>query len=98
MADPGVQFIFLRATKDLLEMARHLGQDSTFHEIEDWVERLRLVRNGYGMKSWWLLRARSENRKFARITNASMLSFYAGVGSVEQQNKSIDNCANHESL
>ena len=94
MADPGVQFIFLRATKDLLEMARYLGQDSTLHEIEDWVER-------FEAGSEWLWNEKVggycardlRTGKFSNgLTNASMLSFYAGVGSVEQQNKSIDNC------
>lgn len=86
MADPGVQFIFLRASRDLLAMARHLGMDMAIDEIEAWVAR---VESG----SDWLWNdavdgycARDiRTGTFSdAITNASALCFYAGVGTQEQ--------------
>ena len=86
MADPGVQFIFLRASRDLLAMARHLGMDMAIDEIEAWVAR---VERG----SDWLWNdavdgycARDiRTGTFSdAITNASALCFYAGVGTPEQ--------------
>ena len=40
MADPGVQFIFLRASRDLLAMALHLEIDSAVGEIRGWIEQV----------------------------------------------------------
>ena len=40
MADPGVQFIFLRASRDLLAMALHLEIDLAVDEIRGWVEQV----------------------------------------------------------
>ena len=38
MADPGIQFILLRATKDLLQLATHLKMDEALNEINNWVD------------------------------------------------------------
>ena len=86
MADPGVQFIFLRASRDLLAMARHLGMDKAIDEIEAWVARVELgsdwlwndAVDGYCARD-----IRTGTFSDA-ITNASALCFYAGVGTPEQ--------------
>ncbi|CAI8178367.1 MAG: Uncharacterised protein [SAR116 cluster bacterium] len=86
MADPGVQFIFLRASRDLLAMARHLGMDMAIDEIEAWVARVECgsdwlwndAVDGYCARD-----IRTGTFSDA-ITNASALCFYAGVGTPEQ--------------
>ena len=94
MADPGVQFIFLRASRDLLAMARHLGMDMAIDEIEGWVSR---VERG----SDWLWNdevggycARDiRTGVFSNaITNASTLCFFAGVGTPEQRRLMAAHC------
>ena len=40
MADPGVQFIFLRATRDLLALAEMLGIDEVTDELRGLIARV----------------------------------------------------------
>jgi alpha,alpha-trehalase len=94
MADPGIQFILLRATKDLLQLAKHLKLEAAFDEIQQWIDKLT-------QGSQWLWNdivggfcARDiRTGKFSDgITNASMLCFFANVGNAEQQEKMRAHC------
>ncbi len=94
MADPGIQFILLRATKDLLQLATHLKMNDTLNEIYNWID---LLTKG----SQWLWNetvggfcARDiRTGKFSDgITNASMLCFYANVGDNLQKEKMGAHC------
>ena len=94
MADPGIQFILLRATKDLLRLADHLRMNAALDEINNWIEKLT-------KGSAWLWNetvggfcARDmRTGKFSDgITNASMLCFYAHVGDNLQREKMATHC------
>ena len=94
MADPGVQFIFLRASRDLLAMAHHLEMDLAVDEIKGWVEQVEAgsdflwndVVGGYCARDL-------RTRQFSdAITNASTLSFFADVGSPEQRKSMEAHC------
>ena len=94
MADPGVQFIFLRANRDLLELARRLELTDAYDEIEEWIQR---VEDGC---SWlwnddiggYCARDIRSGRFSDAITNASMLCFYGDVGSDEQRASMAAHC------
>ena len=110
VVDPCVQFILLRADKDLLRLAQKLSaagllaaDDSRMFQLQAWIERSSL---SCEQKLW-----NPEKRAFCAydlraqqfspdVTSASMLCFYAGVGSQEQQRDSwvhaeriLDSCA-----
>ena len=94
MADPGVQFIFLRASRDLLAMAHHLEMDLAVDEIKGWVEQVEAgsdflwndVVGGYCARDL-------RTGQFSdAITNASTLSFFADVGSPEQRKSMEAHC------
>ncbi len=94
MADPGVQFIFLRANRDLLELARRLELTDAYDEIQEWIQR---VEDGC---SWlwnddiggYCARDIRSGRFSDAITNASMLCFYGDVGSDEQRASMAAHC------
>ena len=94
MADPGVQFIFLRANRDLLELARRLELTDAYDEIQEWIQR---VEDGC---SWlwnddiggYCARDIRSGRFSVAITNASMLCFYGDVGSDEQRASMSAHC------
>ena len=94
MADPGVQFIFLRANRDLLELARRLELTDAYDEIQEWIQR---VEDGC---SWlwnddiggYCARDIRSGRFGDAITNASMLCFYGDVGSDEQRASMAAHC------
>ena len=92
--DPGVNFIFLRANKDLYKLANYLGYFEYLDEIKNWIEVLQ-----QGCQIMWNdhLNAfssydRRGNTYCNAITNASFLCFYAGVGSKRQKLYMIDHC------
>ena len=94
MADPGIHFILLRATKDLLLLAKHLNMEAAFDELQQWIDKLT-------QGSQWLWNDFAEGfcardirtGTFSDgITNASMLCFYANVGNAEQQEKMRSHC------
>jgi len=79
VADPGMTFILLRANRDLLAMARELGQDTG--EIADWIAALEA-----GVRKLWnpdigaydALNVRTGN--FAgSVSSASFLCWYGGL-------------------
>ncbi|MEM7257809.1 MAG: trehalase family glycosidase [Pseudomonadota bacterium] len=86
MADPGIQFILLRADRDLLTIARQLGFEAQQTTIEQWIER-----SLQGCDSLWNAQAGgycARNLKSGEfsdaITNASLLCFYAAAGNEQQ--------------
>jgi len=94
MADPGVQFIFLRANRDLLELARRLELTDAYDEIQEWIQRV-----AEGCSGLWnddiggyCARDIRSGRFSDAITNASMLCFYGDVGSDEQRASMAAHC------
>lgn len=94
MADPGVQFILLRANKDLLELAHLLQLKDQLDEIESWIARLQLGCEWLWNESIGSYCARDiKTGVFSNATtNASMLSFFAGAGSKEQMQSMSEHC------
>ena len=87
MADPGVQFILLRADRDLLKLARLLEQEDAVAPVTEWIERAEK-----GSQYLWneqvggfCARDLRSDQFSDAITNASMLAFYAGAGTEEQR-------------
>ncbi len=94
MADPGVQFIFLRANRDLLELARRLELTDAYDEIQEWIQRVEdgcnwLWKDDIG---GYCARDIRSGRFSDAITNASMLCFYGDVGSDEQRASMAAHC------
>lgn len=87
MADPGVQFILLRADRDLLKLAQLLGSSDAIGQIEHWISNAE-----NGSKMLWnedvqafCARDLKTGAIGDAVTNASMLSFYAGIGTPIQR-------------
>jgi len=92
MADPGVQFILMRADRDLLSLAERLGAKEKIVEIEAWI-----ARSSTGVQGLWNDEVGSFCAKDLRtgefsdgVTNASMLAFYADAGTADQQHRLAD--------
>lgn len=92
MGDPGIQFVLMRADKDLRELAQMLGQVGDLQEIAGWIEA-----SQNGSQLLWNEAVGSFCAREIRtgevgngITNASMLAFYAGAGSTEQNQRLAD--------
>ena len=94
MADPGVQFILLRACRDLLELAQLLDMDQAIDEIREWIDRLNKGCDWLWNDSIGGYCARDiRSGAFSNaITNASMLCFYGGAGSNEQRASMVAHC------
>lgn len=81
VADVGMSMIFLRANRDLLELAHVLGEGDAAAEIAGHVAR---ARRGIGWlwddaAQCWCSRDTITGRSSALVTSASFLSFWAGV-------------------
>lgn len=92
MADPGIQFILLRASRDLLKLANTLGKSSQAETITRWIRRTES-----GCDELWNDRINgycARNLKSGEfsdaVTNASMLCFYADAGDTRQQNYMLE--------
>ena len=79
VADPGMTFMLLRATRDLRAMAEATGFDTD--EIDAWITRLRA-----GVETLWNAELGSYDSRdavnggFAQcVSNASFLNWYAGI-------------------
>lgn len=92
MADPCIHFILLRANKDLLKLAKLLGRDECIPEIEKWIEHGTTTSEYFWNREQKAYLARNlRTGEFSKgFTNASALCFYAGVGSKEQHDATID--------
>ncbi|MHA1547027.1 MAG: MGH1-like glycoside hydrolase domain-containing protein [Alphaproteobacteria bacterium] len=87
MADPGVQFILMRADHDLLLLAHLLGEKQRASQIESWI-----ARSAVGCKQLWdaslgcfCARDLKTGTFCGGISSASMLAFYANAGTGEQR-------------
>jgi alpha,alpha-trehalase len=94
MADPGVQFIFLRASRDLLAIAKYLEMDLAVDEITGWVEKVEVGSDFLwnDLVGGYCARDLRTGLFSNAITNASMLSFFADVGSLEQRKSMEAHC------
>jgi hypothetical protein len=87
VCDPGVQFIFVRACKDLYKLAIFLKKDEYLNTIENWIDRY-----SNGCDKLWNSEFNSyttydikENKLCYGVSCASLLYAYADVGSIEQR-------------
>lgn len=87
MGDPGIQFILMRADRDLRALAMMLDETGPVAQIDRWI-----ATSKEGCDLLWNDAVGSFCAKEMRsgvlgdgITNASMLAFYAGAGSAEQR-------------
>ncbi len=92
VADPGVQFILLRADRDLLAMAERFGLDEHAAKIRGWIDQ---SVTGSGLlwsddSGGFCARDLRTGRFSDGITNISMLAFYAGAGTDAQQARLIE--------
>jgi glycogen debranching enzyme len=92
--DPGINFIFLKANKDLLSLAKLLNYKDKIHKIEDWINRLEK-----GCQKFWNDEVKAftafdirTNQFSDAITNASMLCLYADAGTDKQKKYTIEHC------
>lgn len=92
VVDVGMTMIMIRANRDLLAIARALGEFDAAKEIASWLEVSEV-----GVQ--WLWDPEIKNfcsrdtvtKEFSGLTtNASFLSFYAGVGTMEQRRCQIE--------
>ncbi|MBN9671828.1 MGH1-like glycoside hydrolase domain-containing protein [Roseibium aggregatum] len=81
VADPGVTFIFLKANRDLLNLAERLGQESEAAEIRGWIARME-----EGAKRLWNEDLKAHvaldlrtGKQTNGISSASFLASYAGL-------------------
>ena len=91
MADPCVQFVLMRADRDLLALAERFGDEQAARRIAGWI-----ARSDEGAQAMWSDRAGGFVARDLRtgemspaISNASMLAFYAGAGTDEQRAEMI---------
>ncbi|MEM1045291.1 MAG: hypothetical protein AAGL24_04025 [Pseudomonadota bacterium] len=89
VADPGLTFILLRADRDLLALARHLGRNDAIGEIEAWIAAAEAGADYLWNEAAHGYCARNMHDEVfsPALTNASMLAFYAGVGSPAQRTR-----------
>lgn len=89
VADPGIQFILMRADRDLLALAKRFGDATAANEIEGWIARSEAGSNELWHDEVGAFCARDlKTGKFAdAVTNASALAFYAGAGTKAQRSK-----------
>ena len=87
MADVGMTMILLRASRDLIELARHLGHAEVIEELESHVAKLER-----GTDYLWDDEAKTycsrdviTDLHSGSVTNTSFLYCYADVGSAEQR-------------
>lgn len=93
MADPGIHFILLRANKDLLKLAELLEQPEQIAQIQKLIEHGTRASNYFWNEHIGAYTARNIlTGEFSNgFSNASALCFYAGVGSEEQQQRTLAN-------
>lgn len=95
VADPGLNFILLRADRDFLVLAETLGCLEARREIEAWIERAER-----GLATLWNESVGAWAAKDLRtgecsdaITSASALAFYAGIGDPAQGQRMLEGIA-----
>lgn len=93
VCDPGIQFIFIRACKDLYRIASFLHKDDDLPMIERWITEYSM-----GCECLWHTELKTftslnikTNRLFEGISSASLLYAYADVGTKEQREEMLFN-------
>lgn len=93
MVDPGIQFILLRADRDLLAMAKEFDRPETeLQEISTWIERSSAASEklwNSQARAYCALDLRSGHMSDA-MTSASMLALYAKAGTDEHRNQLME--------
>ncbi len=91
MADPGIQFILLRADRDLLSMALRFGHEHEARTIQQWISK-----SEQGCNQLWnpdtsgfCARNLRTGEFSSAITSASVLCFYAQAGDTVQQERML---------
>ncbi len=89
VADVGMTMILLRATRDLIDLARNIGRQDELEELESCLRQLET-----GAEYLWdeeagtfCSRDAITGLRSGYVTNASFLFGYAGVGSAEQRER-----------
>lgn len=92
MADPGIQFILLRADRDLLRLAKELGYTEHTLKIQRWIDQSMIGNQLLWNSSVNAFTARDlrTNTFSQAVTSASMLSFYAKAADQSQHNQMLD--------
>ncbi|MEQ8403038.1 MAG: hypothetical protein RIB53_10680 [Roseitalea porphyridii] len=92
MADPCVQFVLMRADRDLAVLAERFEDDAARRTIADWI-----ARDIEGAQALWndaaggfVAREMRTGALVDAITNASMLAFFGGAGTRAQQAELAD--------
>jgi len=91
VCDPGIQFIFIRACKDLYKIAVYLRRTDHYTTIENWIDYYSYNSNklwNVDINAYSSLNMRTE-KLHSNITCASMLYAYADIGNKEQRNAMI---------
>lgn len=91
MADPGIHFILLRADRDLADLARACGREEALAEVEGFITK-GVASSDY----FWNPEVGAYCARDVRsgvfsdgVSNASVLAFYAGVGSEAQHQSTL---------
>ncbi|MBM7069654.1 trehalase family glycosidase [Actibacterium sp. 188UL27-1] len=94
MADPNINFVLLRADRDLFTLAERLGRDQTVrNKIQGWIAKGEAAsdRLWNDQLGGYAARDLHSGRFSDGFTNASALCFYAGVGAPEQRARTLQN-------
>ncbi len=89
VADPGINFILMRADRDLLQLAGRLGIEDCKETIESWIAKSREACRSLWNPDIECYAARDmKSGQFSEgISNAAMLAFYADAGSEREYEK-----------
>ena len=89
VADPGINFILMRADRDLLQLAGRLGIEDCKETIESWIAKSREACRSLWNPDIECYAARDmRSGQFSEgISSAAMLAFYADAGSEREYEK-----------
>lgn len=92
VCDPGIQFIFIRACKDLYKLAVLLERKEHYTTIEKWIDHY-----SYNSHKLWCNKINAftslnmkTNKLYRGVSSASMLFAYADIGTKYQKHKMIE--------
>ncbi len=92
MADPCVQFTRMRADRDLLALAERFGTEADQYRIGEWID---LGKQGAQLlwndtAGGFVAREMRSGQLSHALTNASMLCFFAGAGTPQQHEATLE--------
>lgn len=87
VVDPGVQFILLRADRDLLAIAEFLGEQDAVAQIKEWIALAEQGSEGLwdGDLGGYCAKDLRTGRMSPGLSHASMLAWYAGLAGSERK-------------